>query len=297
MSRRSALSYIPGLKTNAVMQLIIACGVGFCAFQIVRVMYLVLAWGEPAFYQNLVPVLALSDIHQFLSHPWTLLTYGWFHAGFWELFSNMLWFYCFGSLVQMLVGFKQVIPLFIYSLLAGGVFYLLGQFIPGRVFIGRPLLIGVLPAIAGMAVAAITIAPKYRYFLTDRFSLPLLVVVLIFGVLMLLNVLAYPSMLFLFIGGGLMGFSYIKLLQNGYRPGEWMYTFSARLEGLVTPNERRLWERHNLKRDKVLSKLEERHGYTQKKIDDILDKINQKGYNSLSNDEKEQLMRASKEKN
>ena len=34
---------------------------------------------------------------------------------------------------------------------------------------------------------------------------------------------------------------------------------------------------------------------TQQKIDDILDKINQKGYSSLSEDEKEILKRASKE--
>ena len=34
---------------------------------------------------------------------------------------------------------------------------------------------------------------------------------------------------------------------------------------------------------------------TQQKIDDLLDKINQKGYNSLTEDEKEILRRASKE--
>jgi hypothetical protein len=34
---------------------------------------------------------------------------------------------------------------------------------------------------------------------------------------------------------------------------------------------------------------------TQQKIDDLLDKINQKGYNSLTDEEKEMLKRASKE--
>jgi hypothetical protein len=34
---------------------------------------------------------------------------------------------------------------------------------------------------------------------------------------------------------------------------------------------------------------------TQQRIDDLLDKINQKGYNSLTDDEKELLKRASKE--
>jgi membrane associated rhomboid family serine protease len=299
MSKRSPLSYIPGLSTNAVMQLIIVCGVSYVSLQIVRVLFLVLAWGEPLFQEKALSILALTGSQHFFSRPWTLLTYGWFHMGFWELFTNMLWLYCFGSLVQMLVGYKQVIPIFLYSLLIGGTFYLLGQLIPGPAFIRRPsYLLGVLPAVSGLAIAAITIAPKYRYFLTDRLSVPLLIVVLIFAVLMLMNVVAYPSMAFLFIGGGLTGFGYIRFLQNGYRPGEWMYAVSGKLESLVTPNEHAAWQKNSLKRSKVLSKLEEtQKGYTQKRIDDILDKINQKGYNSLTNAEKELLMRASKEKN
>lgn len=297
MSKRSPLSYIPGLSNNAVMQLIIVCGVAFVSLQIVKVLFIVLSWGETSFYENAVTVLALPDVHHFLAHPWTIITYGWFHMGFWELFTNMLWLYCFGSLVQMLVGYKQVIPIFFYSLLAGGVFYLLGQFIPAPSFAGKPYLLGVLPAIAGLAIAAITIAPKYRYFLTDRFSVPLLVVVIIFAVLMLLNVAVYPVTAFLFIGGGLVGFGYIRLLQNGYRPGEWMYSLAGRVESLVTPNDHAAWQKNSLKRRKILSQLEEnKHGYSQKKIDDLLDKINQKGYDSLSNDEKDILMRASKEK-
>ena len=40
---------------------------------------------------------------------------------------------------------------------------------------------------------------------------------------------------------------------------------------------------------------EAKHGITQSRIDEILDKINQKGYNSLSKEEKEALLRAGKD--
>ena len=82
-----------------------------------------------------IPNLALpSSLTAFKSHWWTLFTYGifQFQNTFFELLSNMLWLYCFGSVVQMLVGHRQVIPLYLYCLLTGGVFYVLAQLLPGE---------------------------------------------------------------------------------------------------------------------------------------------------------------------
>ena len=76
----------------------------------------------------------------------------------------MLWLYCFGSVVQMLVGPRQVIPLYAYCLVAGGALYLLAQFLPGAwgkipAVIG---LVGPRAGLMGMTVAAVTLTPKYR---------------------------------------------------------------------------------------------------------------------------------------
>jgi len=299
--KRSPFSYIPGFGTNAVLQLIIANGVAFAGLEIIRVVLLV-TYGKvdgPNMYAtSVLPALALQDVHDYLHHFWTLLTYGWFHNGFWELFSNMLWFYCFGSLVQMLVGHKQLIPLFFYGTLFGGILYLLAQFLPVQAFAGRPLLLGPLAGITAVAAAAVTIAPSYRFFIADRFSVPIVVVAGIFGLLMFLHIFAFPLMLFLFLGGGFAGFGYIRLLQNGYKPGEWMYSLWGRMERTVTPDDNAVWKKHSKKRSEILNKIKDSgHSATQKRVDDILDKINQRGYNSLSKEEKEILMRASKENN
>jgi hypothetical protein len=106
----------------------------------------------------------------------------------------------------------------------------------------------------------------------------------------------WMPVIFMLIGGGFAGFLYVKALQAGYRPGGWIYAIKARLEGLVTPSPDAEWKRHSKTRNKMLDKIyEPKHGISQKRIDDILDKINQKGYNSLSAEEKDTLMRAGKE--
>ena len=75
-----------------------------------------------------------------------------------------------------------------------------------------------------------------------------------------------------------------------------MYKLTGKVESLVTPDENAEWKRHNKTRSKMLDKIyEPKNGISQKRIDEILDKINQKGYNALSKEEKDILMRAGKE--
>ncbi len=302
--KRSALSYIPGLTNNAVLKLILFSAVLYVILALTWAVIMLVYQGMPIYEQYFLPNLALPALPGIKSHWWTIFTYGWFYnfpGGFWELVSNMLWLYCFGSVVQMLVGPKQVIPLYLYCLLVGAVFYLLSQVLPGE--LGKtPHTIGLLgprAGLIGLAAAAVTLTPQYRFYFTDTFSIPLLALAGVFAALMIIGSVShgvYLPIILMLVGSGLMGFGYIKLLKAGYRPGEWMYTVTGKIEGLVTPDEKAEWKRHNKKRNEVLNKMyEPKQGISQKRIDDILDKINQKGYNSLSAEEKDTLMRAGKE--
>lgn len=293
MFNRSASSYFPSLNTNAVLQLILAMGVTFVTLGLVHAIMLIVQF-PPQDYENILTNIALGNVHAFPSHFWTLFTFGLFHIGFWELVSNMIWLYCFGNLVQMLIGYKQVIPLFIYSLLVAGIFYLLSQLIPARAFSSN-FLLGPQAGILGLCVAAITLSPQYRFYFTPTFSVPLYVIACIFLFFMILNTGLDLAKIFQLAGGGLMGFGYIKLLRNGYKPGDWMYDIYDRMERMVTPQEHVAWKKDNNKRKRVLKNLQRNSSLSQSKIDDILDKINQRGYNALSTEEKEILMRASKE--
>lgn len=245
-----------------------------------------------------MPNIALPQLHGFASHWWTIFTYGIFHfapSSFFELLSNMLWLYCFGSVTQMLIGKKQIIPLFIYSLLAGGALYLGVQFLPGEFGHCPPQILGPRAALVGMAAAAITLSPHYRFYLTETFSVPMMVVAGIFGVLMILGSGFYLPVIIMLAGGGLMGFGYVKLLKAGHRPGQWMYSIGNKLESMVTPDEHAI-SRNNKRRNAILSNMKNsKSGISQQRVDDILDKINQKGYDSLTAEEKDTLTRAGKE--
>ena len=296
--RRSALSYIPGYTNNAVLQLIIASAVAYVMLSLVWGVMTLVYQGDTNFAQYITPNLALPRIAVFPHHWWTLLVYGWLHypAGFWEMLSNMLWLYCFGSVVQMLLGPKQVIPMYAYCLLAGGVIYLLATLLPGEWGKSPTFILGPRAGLIGMAAAAVTLTPKYRLYFTETFSLPLLAVAGVFAALMLIGSGFYLPVIFMLVGGGLAGFGYVKILQAGYRPGDWMYDVAGKIAGTVTPDEEAIRRKRGSKREAVLnSQYEPKLGISQKRIDDILDKINQRGYSSLTKEEKDILMRAGKE--
>ncbi len=295
MNRRSSFT-IPGYNQNAVLQLIVACGVGFIIYHMSRVTQIVFGVPGGLAAANTDTYTALAPLQQFRQHPWTLLTYGWMHRGFMEWLSNMVWLYCFGNVVQNLVGHRQVIPTFIYGQLLGGVFFLLTWLIPGLT--SAP--IAIMTANAGvmaLAAATVTLAPKYRFYIGENFSIPLLVV---FGIFVALNGLTYAShlpMLMMSIGGMAAGFLTMTALQRGYRPGEWMYSLSSGIGGSMTPDEYRRPAAGSKRRSKViaLSRKPTEKEVTQHRVDEILEKIHQRGYASLTPEEREMLMQASKE--
>jgi hypothetical protein len=230
------------------------------------------------------------------THFWTLITYGWFvYPGrFWELFTNMLWVYLFGSVVQFLVGFRQVIPLYIYGIVSGGIFFLLGLLLPGIAIPANMVQLGPGAGVITLAAASVTIAPTYRVYFSEYFSISLWIIAAVFGALIIVSTGFYPPALLLLSGGAFSGFVYIRALQSGYRPGAWMYQVTSFIEGLVTPGGKR---NRNGTRGQRLEFPATTHRNTpdlQAQVDEILDKINQKGLGSLTDNERDILKKAGK---
>ena len=288
---------IPAYSENAVLKLLIACGSGYAIYKLIYAAMLVAEAAPGLFDQYFTANIAMPVIGSFPAKVWTVLTYSWIHEGFWILFSNMVWLYAFGSLVQMLIGHRQLIPMFVYCMISGGIFYQLAQLIPGAYFNGTEYMMGAQAGVVGLSVAALTISPSYRVYLSDTFGIPLVVIAIVFYALQLMNanVNYEGAHLFLLLGGALMGYLYIVLLRNGYKPGDWVYTMFDKINNRFEPDERAYTERRNVKRNKTISMYspKPKQGITQNNIDAILDKINQKGYDSLSKEDKETLMKAS----
>jgi len=295
--KRPASSLMPGYSSNAVLQLIIACGVGYVAFFFTVVCFQAFAhYRYEDAHDKVIQMIALPAVKGYGVRWWTIFTYGWSHTGFWVWFSNMIWLYCFGAIVQSLVGHRQIIPLFFTGLLAGGIVYLLAQLVPGIVA-GRTYLLGAEAGIIALAVASLTIAPDYRLYLGDRLAIPQVIIVAVFVLLQVVtNTNLNPSLLLLLAGGALAGFLYVKALQGSYNPGEWVYDTLEKIGRSFTPDEEKARHKLNKKRNQVLSRMyEPKEGITQKRIDELLDKIIQHGYHSLSKEEKETLFNAGKD--
>lgn len=291
--KRSPSAFLPAYNNNAVLQLIIACGVAFVMFHLVEAILWIVGVPKGEVESMLTGNVALPPIAVYKHKWWTLFTYGIVDRDFWRLLSDMIWLYCFGSVVQSLVGYRQVIPIFVYSVLAGGIFFLLIQLVPMQAFNSSSYVLGTQAALVGFVSASVTIAPKYRLYFGQYFSVPILVLAGIFILLIFLGISNQPLLFFMLLGGGLAGFVYIRLLRAGYHPGDWMYNIFDSMERAVTPNAMR--PRSSRRRSEVLDHAHTHSSVSQKRIDDILDKISRHGYNSLSNEEKEILMKASKE--
>ena len=156
---------------------------------------------------------------------------------------------------------------------------------------------GAQAGVVGLAVAAITLAPGYRFFLGETIRIPIWVVLSIFLVLQLMNAnINYEGApMFVLLGGTAMGYGYVALLRGGYKPGDWVYNIMDKVNNRFETGDRTYLNRSNTRRNRTMSMYTPKpnQGITQSNIDDILDKINQKGYDALSKEDKETLIKAS----
>jgi len=101
------------------------------------------------------------------------------------------------------------------------------------------------------------------------------------------------------LGGALIGFIYAKQLTKGIEMGTWVFKsmefiksfFVKRPTIKVSHRQKKSTSAKSTKSSKSNPKDT---NYSQAEIDKILDKISEKGYDSLSKDEKEKLFNASK---
>jgi membrane associated rhomboid family serine protease len=277
MSFKSSIQkfHIPPYNRNAVIQLIAFSGVSFVAVHLVCITLIVYAVPESRAYQLTFEYVGMGTLNRISHRWWTVFSYGWCHRSFWEWLSNMLWLYCFGNVVQNLLGYKQIIPIFVYSILFGGLAFAGIQFFPSATLNDTTLVMGAQAGVFGLMAAALTISPKYRIYLSEYFSVPLMLLAGIFTVLMVVNSDFQLTNIAMLLAAAVVGVVYIKLLQSGYQPGAWAYKWYTKMDASFSPKENYKPIKDKTEREKL--------------VDKILDKINEKGYEALSKSEKDIL--------
>jgi membrane associated rhomboid family serine protease len=289
---------------NALVMLIAINLVFFVLFAFVNVFYY-FTYTQPAadtkFYNDVYTNLALpASLNEFVKKPWTLITHMFYHYGVWHIITNMLWLWAFGYILQDLTGNKKIIPIYIYGGLAGAIAFVAAfHLVPSlKQHIDSANAVGASAGIMAVAVATTMIAPGYRIFPMLNGGVPLWVLTMIFVIIDLATIPGANSGGHIaHIAGALMGFIFIYLFRKGYDLSEWMNNLFDWFSNLFNPDKpsQRKKIRHELFYKAGTQPYKKTPNLTQQKIDEILDKINQKGYNHLTEEEKELLERASKE--
>ncbi|KXX71667.1 rhomboid family intramembrane serine protease [Flammeovirga sp. SJP92] len=235
--------------------------------------------------------------------PWTLITYFFMHSmsDFFHILFNMLIMYWFGIIFTEFLGDKKLVALYFLGGIAGGLAYLLMYnvvpYYKGHMEMVSGL-IGASACVYAIVVGAATIAPDYRINLlfVGPVKIKYLAAVYIF-LSLIQSAGSNAGGEIAHLGGALMGFSYVSLLKRGTDLGKPLYAMTNFFTNL-TKSDRKLKVVHRSKK-KTASKTQTTsttNQPSQDSVDEILDKISERGYEGLTQEEKEILFKASQRK-
>ena len=302
LEQNSRRKLMLGQEGNSLTTLLIINIVAFVILNFVKIVYLLTGDTEAVFTQHVLNWFTLPANPAILAtRPWTLLTYMFTHYSIWLLISNLLWLWCFGYILQDLTGNKKLIPIYLYGGLAGGIFFMLTiSAFPGlRANIANVApMMGAGPATIALAISTAVISPKYKIFPLINGGIPLWILSAIFVVIhFTTSGISHPGFAAADVAGGLMGFVFVWQMQKGNDWSDWMINLVNWVNDLFNPEKkhRKSVEKQRLYYKSTQQPFQKTPHVTQQRIDDLLDKINQKGYNFLSDEEKDFLKKASKE--
>lgn len=288
---------------NAHVQLIIINVVVYVLFGVLMV-FLTLGKSQDLFQTIHDQFSIPARLGEFLSRPWTIITYSFMHdlSGLLHILFNMLALYWFGRLFVEYLGSDKLIALYVLGAVFGGVFYLLAyNTIPFYVEKSSEFpiaMVGASAAIDAIVVATAVLLPNYTFFLLFLGPVKIKYIAAITVFLSFLGAVGTNAGgNIAHLGGALIGFIYLKQLQAGINWGSWITATLDWVKDLFKSNPKvkvtyRSDEPVRKKAEKVTVSSSSKA--SQAEIDAILDKISDRGYESLTKEEKEKLFNASK---
>lgn len=282
---------------NAHIQLIIVNVIVFAVLGILMVFSEI--GGFTSFYEVIHNQFAIpARIETFVTHPWTLITYAFAHAGVWHILTNMLALYWFGRLFVEYLGSDKLIAVYFLGAISGGLLYLLAyNTVPYFVEQSNAVpisMVGASAAVNAIIVAAATLLPEYTFFLLLLGPVKIKYIAAVTVFLSFLGTVGgNAGGNIAHLGGALIGFIYIKQLQSGVNWGSWITATIDWFKSLFTAKPKVKVTYRN-KETSSPKKPSTKSSVSQDEIDIILDKISDGGYESLTKDEKEKLFNASK---
>ena len=273
-------------EDNGLIKIILINIIIFVSISILEV-FITLSGGGSLFRVVINKLMLPASFTTFILQPWSLISYFFLHLSFGHILWNMLFLYWFGKIIHDNIGNNAVISLYILGGIIGGLSYMaLFNIIP---FYGdrvsESLMLGASAGVFSVVAGSATLLPNYTFYLLFLGPVRIKYIALFYILLSFFDVTgSNAGGEIAHIGGALIGYLFIKQLQNGVNMGD----------GVIKIIN--LFNRKNSsKKEKEFTiNKETNFDISQDEIDKILDKISESGYSSLSKKEKEKLFNASK---
>jgi membrane associated rhomboid family serine protease len=282
------------LRGSALSRLI---GINVAVFILIGLVRVTLfLFNSPLNYDNIMNWVGVpSGIATLLIRPWTLFSYMFIHFDFFHILFNMIMLYIGGRLFKEFLGENRLTGTYILGGLAGALVFIVAYnlfpvFSEARLM---SVAIGASASVLAIFIAVATYMPNYQLPLLIIGRIPLKYIAIFFVVVDLLSIdrgnagghLAH-------LGGAMWGFLYISLLRGGKDPAAYTGAWVKALGTIFKPKPKMRVEYRN-RRPLNDDEYNKQRVINQKRMDQILDKISQHGYDSLTSDEKEILFKLS----
>jgi membrane associated rhomboid family serine protease len=239
-----------------------------------------------------------NDPLSLLTKPWTIISYSFFHANIFHILFNLLILNFVGKLFTTFFTQKQLLSLYVLGGVFGGVIYILSYAFFPLLATQNALLIGASGSIMAILMAVTTYQPymEVRLLILGNIKLWYVALGLLFLDLIQLPLENTGGHL-AHLGGALFGYIYVRTLQKGIDLGSGLNAIFDWFANLFSSKKTPFRNVHRNPKPsnpiKPISKIVTKDK-TQQQIDEILDKISQSGYDSLTSQEKEFLFKAGK---
>ena len=249
---------------------------------------------------NYYDYVALSNVAMDLLYkPWTLISHSFFHGGFFHILSNLLMLNFVGKQFVTFFTQKQLLGLYILGGIFGGLVYIISYETLPLLANQHSLLVGASASVMAILWALTTYQPMMEVRLMLIGTIKLWHIAVVFLIIDLIQLpMNNTGGHLAHLGGAFFGFLYIKLLRNGTDLTAYVSLVIDGMVGLFsgrnkTPFKKVHRNQKPYSAPKTVSKIVVKDK-TQQQIDEILDKISQSGYDSLSQDEKSFLFKVGK---
>jgi membrane associated rhomboid family serine protease len=235
-----------------------------------------------------------ASFGQFLSRPWTLITYMFLHYELLHILFNMLWLYSFGRIFLEYHQPRKLLCLYLFGGLNGGLFFMAAyNFFPYfQHAIAFSQLLGASAAVISIVIATAVYVPNHVINLILIGPVKIKWIALFSIVLYLVNLTGdNAGGNFAHLGGAFWGFLYMTALKSGYDLSAKPERFFDSLFNWTKP-KRKLKVEYNAGNYREIGYNQSKKAQ-QEEVNRILDKISSSGYDSLTVEEKEMLFRMS----